>query len=646
MTKRTHLVLWLALALLLGAVAAQAETLPFSAEVGYRWFTIKGNQDLYRSQINERSGFLIHSMTVTADSEAGLVDQFRLDVSDMGASPTGAFRIEAGKAGLYRLRMGYRQSDEFSAVPWIANPFLGQGVYPGQHTYDRQRRIFDADLELIPGRAITPILGYSFNRYSGPGTTTYDLGGDEFQLDSNLHDRDNEFRAGAVFNTNYLYGQVLQGWRNAKTTDTLVLNPASGAGNNPNALLGQPITATGITRNDSTKVKTPFTNVYLGTNWSNVRVVADYVRFAADSDGSETETSAGNFVSFPLASFFQGTSEQLTSKSKNTTWRGGARTEITVAPAVDLLAGYSREHRSTDGSALINNLFLQALPFGGSTIRKDVATVLEAQSSIDRNDETLHVGVAARAFGPLSLRAEFRQLRQDYDVAPDLEEIVVPGNQGGNYKRDVKTWDTNAQFTHNAFTLGAAWRRDKADQPVFRTDFISRDRLRGRLSWHTPGNMFATGITAEKIDQSNDQTGIAFDNTIRQYSGDFEFAPITMLRLRASVSQFNSDSSMQFRHPENFVLDTSLHAERGKTREGGFNFAFKRVNLDAAASHFENKGTFPFDINRVRVRATLDLMAKTGIAAEWSRDKFDQTGGASYGFYDAKRYGLFLRYTP
>src|SRR3954454_1866661 len=143
----------LSLPILAIAFAAQAQSVPFDLEIGYRWLNLKGSNEMYRTQINERDGMLIRSFTLsTSDFEGhtSLVDRFRIDVSDLGSGPAQSFRLEASRAGTYQLRFGYRSADAFSALPALANPLLSQGIIPGQHTFDRTRRMYDLDLELMP----------------------------------------------------------------------------------------------------------------------------------------------------------------------------------------------------------------------------------------------------------------------------------------------------------------------------------------------------------------------------------------------------------------------------------------------------------------------------------------------------------------
>jgi hypothetical protein len=627
----------MSLPLLLLALPAHSETIPFNLEVGYRWVDVSGNEGVYKSQINEESGLLLRAFTMTAPG-------FRIDSSDLGASPTGSFRIEASQPGKYRLRLGYRQLDSFSDLPSFSNPLLDEGVFAGQHTLDRSRTMVDLDLDILPDRAIAPFIGYSWNRNEGPGQTTYFVGQDEFRLLQDLNEKDRELRAGTSFRFSKVYGQVTQGWRQFRGTELLSLAPGASNGNNSAPVLGNPVTAETIARDSRIEVDTPFTNAFVTVQpLDRVKVTGNYVRFAADADGVGDETVGGSFVSFLLSRDFSGLSESVTGRVKNRTWRGGARAEVVLIDGIDFLAGYSREHRELEGSSLINTLYLQSVTFGGLDPR-DVVTVLNASNSLDRDEDIWSAGIAARALGPFSIRTEFRESSQEFIVTPDLAEIVVPGHQGGLFSRKVQTIDTIGTFAKAGFNASASWKNDRADTAVFRTDYLDRDRYRVRVGWATPGRKFGVGVSGEQVDQSN-QSEIGFDGRFRQYTASVDYAPITPLRLRAGVSRFQSDTDILFRRPQNFEIAQSVHRENGRSIEGEAGLLIKKVTVDAGYSRFLNEGSVPFEIDRFRVRATVGLKGKTGLAAEWNHDDFADTD-LPIADYKANRFGVFFTWTP
>ena len=149
--------IWLLSPLLAIAMTAAAQTAP-EVEVGYRWLSLSGSSDVYRSQVNEGSGLLFHSFNfATPDSVFG--DYFRINATDLGVGPAGALRIESGKSGTYRFSLSYRRADAFSAIPDFANPFLSAGIVPGQQTFNRKRNMFDANFELLRWSKFTPFVG-------------------------------------------------------------------------------------------------------------------------------------------------------------------------------------------------------------------------------------------------------------------------------------------------------------------------------------------------------------------------------------------------------------------------------------------------------------------------------------------------------
>lgn len=631
---------WLALPLLLVSFGAFAQSTPIDLEIGYRWTDVDGNEDLYKTQINEDDGLLLRAFSLSSN-DLGAFDQFRIDASDLGSGPAGSLRLMAGKSDLYRFTLGYRERDVYSALPFFANPLLGQGVVPGQHTYDRNRRMIDADLEFLPGRKVTPFIGYSRNTYDGPGMTTYTLGLDEFRLRQNLDETEDEIRAGVGFNLGRVYGMVTQGWRSVESTEDLTLAAGGNAGNNPGPILGQPISAGGITRRSETEVETPFTNLYVtGALTNRIRLIGNYSRFSAETEGSELEDGTGSFVSFAISRFFTGIEESVTSRANNKTWRGGLRAEIALTDIFGLDAGFRTEERELDGSALIDTLFQNTITFGGVDPR-DVREILEAESAMDRQEDVLHAALTARAVGPFTFRVGFQQAKQDVTVMPDLSEIVVPGNQSGNFERSIDTIDASATFAKSGFLLGASYRVDDADDPVLRTDFLGRDRMRLRAAYRTPGSMFRFGVTAEQLNQDNDREGANFDSEQDQLTAEFEFAPVSMLRLRGSFSQLDAESTVSIIRPETLEVATSFHEEEGEAIEGGISLTFKRFTLDADVMQFENNGSIPFTLDRNRVRLYADVATHFGVIGEWANDDYDES--SPFGEYSADRYGVYLR---
>ncbi len=636
------------LLVLLPCGGAVAQSMPYDIEIGYRWLDTSGNRDMYRSQINERSGFLLRAFTLTTtdiDGTATLLDHFRVDANDLGAGPSGSLRISAGKSDLYRLNLNYRTAELYSALPAFANPFISQGIIPGQQTYNRDRDMVNIDLELLPGRRIVPLVGYSWNRLSGPGRTTYTVGGDEFQLGSNLSATDSEFRIGAAFNYGMFRGVVIQGWRDYEANEVLTLTTGTGTGNNPGSVLGEPITADTIRRESRTDSDAPFTQLFVTAQpLERLRVIGNFDRFSADSNDVEEDSAAGSFASFAIGRFFDGRLQDVAGDASNDSWRGGLRAEYALSNQIMVIGTASRQHRELEGSSLISTVFLDSLTFGGVDPR-DLETILETRNAMEREEDRFSIGAVARSIGAFNLRAQYSESHQDITVSPDISEIVVPGSQGGEFDRKVRSFDAGAGWAGNGFTAGIDYRQDRADDAVLRTDFIDRDRIRLRAGWRTPGNMVRLGVSAEEMNQDNDRPGIDFDAEVRQFSGDIEVAPHAAVRVRGSFSRFDADSTITIRRPENFRLEPSIYSQSGDMIEAGILLLLEDWNFDGSFATIENEGSSPFDIDRFRLRLGYDVNERVGVIAEWLSDAYDEPL-LPLADYDADRFGVFVRLRP
>ncbi|MGE5717745.1 MAG: hypothetical protein ACM369_13930, partial [Acidobacteriota bacterium] len=518
-----------ALASTLGSAGvARAQAIPFDIEVGYRFLSVSGSEESYRSQINEREGFLVRGFHLGADGKTNgfpIVDRLRIDGSDLGAGPAGSLFLDAGLTGAYRLRLSYRHLDQFSALAGFANP-LGAAI--GQHTWDRTRNMVDVNLEILPGAVVTPLLGYTSNNLTGPGRTTYFVGQDEFRLGQDLKVHDQEFRAGLGFNAGFLSGEFLQGWRRYRETERDSLVPGAGAGNNPGTVLGNTLSASSLTRSSVTDVGTPTSSFFLrGFATDAVQIIGFYVRANASADSTDQENLNGSFVSFPLARFFTGLADSSSSRVQNTMWRAGGRIEWHALEGIDVTGGFVRRHATWDGQDVVTSLFTGTTGFTGVTLG-DFQTLLNAQTSIERIEDVWDVQIAARAFGPFGVRAGYSRIDQDLTVTEDPSEILVPGGQGGSFTRKINRVEGALTFGMGPFFAAAEASWDDADQAVLRTDYLTRNRERARITWK--GFPWLTvGATGLWVDQKNDDLGINSKGSSRLFTGDVTLTPVKPL---------------------------------------------------------------------------------------------------------------------
>jgi hypothetical protein len=634
-----------ALASALGSAGvARAQAIPFDIEVGYRFLTLSGSEESYRSQINEREGFLVRSIHIGEDGKTDgfpVLDRLRIDGSDLGAGPAGSLRLDAGLTGAYRLRASYRHLDQFSALAGFANPL---GAVIGQQTWDRTRDMVDINLELLPGAVVTPLLGYTSNQLAGPGYSTTTLGGDEFRLGQDLKVHDQEFRVGAGFNAGPVSGEFLQGWRRYRETEKLSLLDGAGAGNNPGTVLDKTLNLSSYSRSSVTDINTPTSSFFVrGFLTDSIQLIGLYVKASATGDDTDNTSASGSLVSFPLARFFTGLTESASSRVQNTVWRAGARVEWHALEGVDVTGGFVRRHATWDGQDLVSSLFTGTTGYTGFTLA-DIQTLLNATNSIERTEDVYDVQAAAKAFGPFGIRVGYSRTQQNLIVTQDPSEIVVPGGQGGNFDRTINRYEGALTYAAGGFFVAGEASWDDADVAVLRTDFTSRNRERLRATWK--GFSWLTlGATGLWIDQKNDALLINSKGTSRQYTGDVTVTPVKMLRLHGAYGKMQADSTILVRAPQDFTTFDSVNKEDGELWEAGLGLKFDKLAVDGFWTRFANEGTYAYRLYRGGARVDFDATQHVGLIGEWAVDRYLDYQISTSSFR-ANRIGVYLKWRP
>src|SRR5450830_2127582 len=626
------------------AGVARAQAIPFDIEVGYRFLTLSGSEESYRSQINEREWFLVRSIHIGEDGKTSgfpVLDYLRIDGSDLGAGPAGSLRLDAGLTGAYRLRASYRHLDQFSALSGFANPL---GAVVGQQTWDRTRDMVDINLELLPGAVVTPLLGYTSNQLVGPGYSTTTLGQDEFRLGQDLKVHDQEFRVGAGFHAGPVSGEFLQGWRRYRETEKLSLLDGAGAGNNPGTVLDKSLNLSSYSSLSVTDINTPTTSVFVrGFATDSLQLIGLYVKSSASGDDAENASASGSLVSFPLAAFFNGLTESASSRVQNTVWRAGARVEWHVLQGVDVTGGFVRRHATWDGQDLVSSLFTGTTGYTGFTLA-DIQTILNAQTSVDRIEDVYDVQVAAKAFGPFGVRAGYSRIEQDLTITEDLSEILLPDGQGGNFTRNINRIEGALTFGTGPFFAAAEASWDDANQSVLRTDYLTRNRERVRATWK--GFPWLTiGATGLWVDQKNDTLGINSKGSSRQYTGDLTLTPVKVLRLHGAYSKLQADNTIPIRAPQDFSVVDSVNTEDGEMWEAGLGLKLDKIAIDGFWSRFANEGSYEYRLYRGGARVDFDATQHLGLIGEWSVDRYLDYQISTSSFR-ANRIGVYLKWRP
>jgi hypothetical protein len=215
-------------------------------EFGYRGQRVVGDLNKYRSDLNYKAGPRVFDSSFLMRSKDGkgqLFDSLLVTSTGWGSDPYSNLRINVEKPEWYRFNATYRRFKYFRFLNNLANPnwvfspatfSVPPNPVTGEHGYNTRTEMGDFDLNLLPkNRTIRFNIGYSPERYSGPAFTNYHVGGNEFNLLSQLRSRANDFRLGADGQVGPIDFSFMQGFRRFRDDSSINLGPTPGINLNP-----------------------------------------------------------------------------------------------------------------------------------------------------------------------------------------------------------------------------------------------------------------------------------------------------------------------------------------------------------------------------------------------------------------------------
>jgi hypothetical protein len=203
-----------------------------SIETGYRWSSIGGNEDEYKSQVNYDSGVRLLGSSLSINSRDGhgrFFDEILLNTQGLGNDPYESAVVRIQKNRLYRFDMTWRLND-------YVNPGLVSAGQSSGNLRDTRYTTQDDDLTLFPQSKVKFFLGYSRGVQEGPAFTS--VGGffaptlDTTGV-STVRDARNEYRIGNEVQFLGIRLNWIRGWEDFKEdfrvfpqSDTGTLLPA------------------------------------------------------------------------------------------------------------------------------------------------------------------------------------------------------------------------------------------------------------------------------------------------------------------------------------------------------------------------------------------------------------------------------------
>ncbi len=205
-----------------------------SFETGYRWTSVGGDPEEYKSQVNYADGVRLLGSSLSMFSRDGhgkYFDELTLSTVGLGGDPYESATLRIAKNNLYRFDMSWRLNDYY-------NPGLVSAGQQGGNFRDTQYTSLDNDLVLFPQSKIKFFLGYSRQVQEGPEITnvggflaspqTPAIAGQDTAGFTSLRDARNEYRLGNEFQLWGVTVNWMHGWEDFKEDFLVPPDPTNG----------------------------------------------------------------------------------------------------------------------------------------------------------------------------------------------------------------------------------------------------------------------------------------------------------------------------------------------------------------------------------------------------------------------------------
>jgi hypothetical protein len=489
-----------------------------SFELGYRWQTVGGDDDMYRSTVNYGNGPRLLSSSLSINSLEGhgvWFDQIQLNTLGLGNDPYESASVRVEKNRLYRYDMVWRSDAYYN---------LGLTGMNGEHFMDTVRHVQDHDLILFPQGNFKLFLGYSSNSQNGPALTTvqqFDSRGDEYPLFADIKRAQHEYRLGGEIRLMGFRLNVLHGWVDFKD-DTPVSLTTPSAGNNPFDLN----TLTSLQRSEPDHGTSPYWRVALFRENKMAAVSARFTYVSGHRDFVDDESAFGfNRLATPTAqqivtlgnaerpalagnltlSLFPTAKLTITNQTSidNIRMVGDAFytqvvNGIPTAPFSPFtFLGIRTIANSTDADLRLTKWFAIRAGYEYSTrqIRSIegadvVGTPTPASERVPiEQDNGLHaglLGVRIRPIKPLSILLDTEIGRADKPIYPISQ-------------RNYETYRGRIEYKQKSFRLAGYSRTDYNTNSISLANYASHSRQFGADASWTPRNWFSIDASYNKL---------------------------------------------------------------------------------------------------------------------------------------------------
>ena len=584
-------------------------------DFGYRYLTgVGGSFETYRSVVNLGSGPKLLALDFTIiDPKRRLFDTAHVRAFTWFGEPYSTFHLDAKKHRVYEFSADYRDIAYFNNLPSFASPLMAQGLVLNEQSYDTRYKIPHLELDLFPGRWITPYVAYDANSQSGTGVTVFVASRNEYPVPTNLNHHTNVYRGGLRISRPRFYGTIEMGGTTFKDDQQVFWNDGANFGNVWTPALGQTLFLSGLAAAYGIRGDGIFTKALLEgnvTSWLDLN--GQFLYAQPETTTNFQQLASGNFLLQTQLIFYTGQQNLVAAQAKLPHTSGSFAAEIRPFRRMRIIESWYTDRLHTSGNALSDQVV------SGSGTAQEMSALLA--SSLATNYSQAEMDVLFDVTSRLTLRGGYRYAWGDgTDVTLPLAGLV--GLERAILRRNAGLGAVSYQPTQKLSLTGDV-EAALSGNVYFRTSLYDYQRVRARALYQATTKL---NLAADfnVLNNQNPTPGIKYNYMAIQQSLSVAWTPPSKTwDFQGAYTRYAEQSNIFYLAPQNLQSQPSFYRNNAHTITGLFHWKFRPIagqkpELIAGGSFFLSSGSRPSTYFQPLTRFTVPFTKHLAYFTEW-----------------------------
>jgi len=522
-----------------------------SIDLGYRFTSVGGDNDVYRSVVNLGQGPRLIGLEFTVvDPKKRLFDRLEVRANNWGGDPYNSVTVNASKQGIYDFHFDYRDIAYFNLLPSFADPLLGSGIVLDEDSYFARRRMSDFQLDLMPGHRIIPFLAYGRDSGQGTGITTFVSDVNSYPVADRTFDKTDNYRGGVRLEFNRWHATLEQGGTTLRD-DQQAYDSTVNYGNNYQPYFGQTLDLTNLAqaygiRGDSIYSKALFT----ANPFPWVDLYGQFLYSQPQTTVNYTQLDAGSLVLQQAILFYTGEQALGFATGKQPHSSGSLGFELRPLKRVRVIESWMTDRMHTSAAGLVTDMILQPASAAMTT-----PTALDSLLAVNYNQEQIDVLVDVTR--KLTLRGGYRYVWGDAQTGDML--IAGPGQETSELRQQIGLAGINLRASQK-LSLNVDFEGAETSHAYFRTSLYNYQKMRARARYQV-AHTLSLQASFSLLNNQNPTPGINYDFLSRQNSLSAAWTPSKRVSILGEYTRSTLRSDIGYLEPEFLTPEMSLYRD-------------------------------------------------------------------------------------